>query len=41
VEEWIKELVVERKRAEHVDAKPQSSHKKSRPSDQVDAEATL
>jgi uncharacterized protein YbjT (DUF2867 family) len=41
VEEWVKELVVERKRAEHANAKPHTSRRKSRPSDQADTEATL
>ncbi|HEX3534653.1 MAG TPA: NAD-dependent epimerase/dehydratase family protein [Gemmatimonadaceae bacterium] len=41
VEEWIKDLVVERKRAGHADANPPSSRRKSHPSDQVDTEATL
>ena len=41
VEEWVKELIVERKRAEYASAQPHSSRKKSRPSDQVDTEATL
>jgi NADH dehydrogenase len=41
VEEWVKELIIERKRAEHANAKPHSSRKKSRPSDQVDTEATF
>jgi len=41
VEEWVKELIVERKRAEYAGAQPHSSRKKSRPSDQVDTEATL
>jgi ABC-type glycerol-3-phosphate transport system substrate-binding protein len=41
VEEWVKELIVERKRAEHANTKPHSSRKKSRPSDQIDTEATL
>jgi nucleoside-diphosphate-sugar epimerase len=41
VEEWVKELVLERKRAGNAHAKPPSTRKKSRPSDQADAEATL
>jgi NADH dehydrogenase len=41
VEEWVKELVVERKRAEHANAKPRASRKTSRPSDHADTEATL
>jgi NADH dehydrogenase len=41
VEEWVKELVIERKRAGHAPAKPPSPRKKSRPSDQADTEATL
>jgi uncharacterized protein YbjT (DUF2867 family) len=41
VEEWVKELVAERKRAEHANAKPHSTRTKSRPSDQGDAEATF
>ena len=40
VEEWVKELIVQRKRAEHANAKPRSG-KRSRPSDQADIEATL
>jgi NADH dehydrogenase len=41
VEEWVKELIIERKRAEYASAKSHSSRKKSRPGDQVDTEATL
>jgi hypothetical protein len=41
VEAWVKELVVERKRAEHANAKPRSSRKKSSPGDQAETEATL
>jgi NADH dehydrogenase len=41
VEEWVKELVVERKRAEHANAKPRAGLRKSRPSDQPDTEATI
>jgi NADH dehydrogenase len=41
VEGWVKELVVERKRAEHANTKPRASRKTSRPSDQADTEATL
>jgi hypothetical protein len=41
VEEWVKELVVERKRAEHASAKPHATRKKPRPSDQNDTEATI
>jgi uncharacterized protein YbjT (DUF2867 family) len=46
VEEWVKELVVERKRAEranarHANAEPRASHRNSRPGDQLDTEATL
>jgi uncharacterized protein YbjT (DUF2867 family) len=41
VEEWVKELVVERKRAEHANAKPRASRKKPGPGDQVETEATL
>lgn len=41
VEAWVKELVVERKRAEHANAKPRSSRKKSGPGDQAETEATL
>jgi NADH dehydrogenase len=41
VEEWVKELVVERKRAEHANTKPRTSRKTSRPSDHADTEATL
>ena len=39
VEAWVKELIVERKRAEHASATPRSSRKK--PGDQVETEATL
>jgi NADH dehydrogenase len=41
IEEWVRELIIERKRAENANAKPQSSRRKSRPSDEVDTEATL
>ena len=41
VEEWVKELVVDRKRAEHANAKARASREKSRSSDQADTEATL
>jgi NADH dehydrogenase len=41
VEAWVKELVLERKRAEHATPKPHVSRKKSRPSDHLDTEATL
>ncbi len=41
VESWVKELVAERKRADHANAKPRSSRKKSDPGDQVETEATL
>lgn len=41
VEAWVKELVVERKRAEHANTKPRSSRKKPGTSDQVETEATL
>ena len=40
VEAWVKELVVERKRAEHANAKPRSSRKKSGPGDQAETAAT-
>jgi len=41
VEEWVKDLVIERKRTEHASSTPHSSRGKSRPGDQVDAEAAL
>jgi NADH dehydrogenase len=41
VEDWVRELVIERKRAQHASAKPRSSRKTSRASDQADTEATL
>jgi uncharacterized protein YbjT (DUF2867 family) len=41
VEEWVKELIVERKRAEHANAKPRSGRKKSGASDQLEPEAML
>jgi NADH dehydrogenase len=41
VEAWVKELVVERKRAEHANARPRSSRKKSGPGDRAETEATL
>ena len=41
VEACVKELVVERKRAEHANARPRSSRKKSGPGDQAETEATL
>jgi NADH dehydrogenase len=41
VEEWVRELVVERKRAEHANAKPRAGLRKSRPNDQPDTEATV
>lgn len=41
VEAWVKELVVDRKRAEHANTRPRSSRQKSGPGDQIEAEATL
>jgi len=41
VEAWVKELVIERKRAEHANAEPRSSRKKPGWGDQVETEATL
>jgi NADH dehydrogenase len=41
VEAWVKELIIERKRAEHATAKPRSSRKKKDTSDQVETEAML
>jgi uncharacterized protein YbjT (DUF2867 family) len=41
VETWVKELVTERKRADHANAKSRSSREKSGPGDQVESEATV
>ncbi len=41
VEAWVKELVVERKRAENANAKPRPGRKKPGPADQVETEAPL
>jgi hypothetical protein len=41
VEEWVKELVIERKRADHANAKQRPSPKKADASDQFETEATL
>ncbi len=41
VEEWVKELIVERKRAEHANAKPRSDRKKSGTADPLETEAML
>jgi NADH dehydrogenase len=41
VEAWVKELIVERKRAEHANDTPRSSRKKPDRGDQVESEATL
>jgi NADH dehydrogenase len=41
VEAWVKELIIERKRAEHATTKPRPPRKKKDASDQVESEAML